>query len=150
MHTYVLDGEASDESSGLTSTFGGYHIGERLLLGVRMSHTKYTRTYSEGLLTRPKKETKSVISVTPMAKLKFRANSMLQPCVDLGIGITDQYGGVGSFQLAFTFGLGLHFKVKDTWGLFIESRGVGWNQVETTVKGDTASNEFTLGYIRYY
>ena len=151
-HTYVLEGKSSDESSGLTSIFGGYYFKERLVLGTRFSHAKYTAT-SYNLNRPPKTETKSVISITPIAKLRFRANSKLQPCVDIGIGITDQYGGEGNFQFAATFGLELHFKVKDTWGLFIESRGVGWNQVEETIegsKGSVSSSEFTLGYLRYY
>ncbi|MXY08242.1 MAG: hypothetical protein F4Y61_06300 [Rhodothermaceae bacterium] len=68
------------------------------------------------------------------------------------MGITDQLGGEGDFKLAVTFGFGLHYKFKESWGMFVESRGIGWNQVETNVRGSegsVASNEFTLGYIQY-
>ena len=153
IHTYVLENEASDESSGLTSGLAGFYVGERTMLGLRMSYTKYELTTTGGFLERPKTKKKSVISITPLVRWIFRANDKLQPCLDFGIGITDQLGGEGDFKLAFTFGLGLHYKFKNSWGLFAESRGVGWNQEETNVRGsegNVASNEFTLGYIQYF
>lgn len=152
LHTYVLDGELSDNSSSMFSGFAGSNWSGRRIVGVRFSYADYTvtRTIDNFIVD---EESKAVISITSLIRWRFRAQDKLQPFLDAGIGITDQYAGVGDFKLALTFGLGIQYKVTDSWGLFIESRGIGWDQEEMSVRDshkDIATNEFTLGYMRFF
>ncbi len=152
VHTYLLDGELSDESATTLSGFSGFNWSGRRIVGVRLSYAKYELTRTIGNF-RVDNDTKTIISITPLIRWRFKAQDKLQPFLDAGIGITDQYAGVGGFKLAFTFGLGMQYKVKDTWGLFIESRGIGWNQEEMSIEDsdkDISTNEFTLGYMQFF
>ena len=144
-HTYMEDGELSDESSGLWGVFSGVHLNKSVMVGISLTFTKYKQVSFEDL--RPIMEEKSVNTLLGLGRWRFRAEHRFQPYADIGLGSTKVIGS-DEYKVAFSIGLGAQYKFGDNWGIALESRGLSWSSQRS--KGNPeASNETTLSYVRF-
>ena len=150
-HTYYIDNDPQDESSGMFSVTIGFHLSERFMAGIRSSFTSYERITSSSSNFRmtAAKDDVSLSSALLVVRWRFRANDKFQPYIDLGFGRSNALYNESKDKTVLNIGFGFQAKLNEKWALGIESRGIAWSELYAGKDSAIASGEAALQLTRF-
>ncbi len=156
--TYLNEFTDDPGSAPLVAYFIGYHLSDHSVIGVNLGLASYEITQTKmnperSLIERRDKE-EVVGSILGIYQYRFRVQEKFQPYLEGGLGVADPVIGYDKgMKFAASFALGAFWRFNEKWAASIESRGVYWDQDNTSdfifeIDGEDVSitsSEFSIG-----